>query len=255
MQSDSDVSMLEVRALHKAFHDRPILQGVDLYVCRGETLAILGQSGSGKTVLLKHLNGLLRPNAGQVFMDGIEISRLREAQLNRIRLKIGMLFQEAALFDSLTVGENVGFALFEHARLDRAAIRQRVRDCLAQVGLEGSEPLRPAELSGGMKKRVGLARALALQPSILLYDEPTSGLDPAGRTQINALIRRLQRELGVTSVVVTHDIESAQQVADRIALLHWGRIALSGSPETILQSTEPALQAFWGDRDVWKGES
>jgi phospholipid/cholesterol/gamma-HCH transport system ATP-binding protein len=208
----------------------------------------LGRSGSGKTILLKHFNGLLRPDSGQILIEGFEISGLSETRLNRIRLKIGMLFQEAALFDSLTVGENVSFALYEHTRLDWAEIRQRVRDCLAQVGLEGVESLRPAELSGGMKKRVGLARALALQPAILLYDEPTSGLDPASSAQINTLIRRLQQELSVTSVIVTHDLQCARQVADRIALLHHGRIALSGPPDEIFQSTEPELQTFWGDR-------
>lgn len=248
MQPASDVCALEARWLHKAFRGVPVLSGVDLQVSPGETLVILGQSGSGKTVLLKHLNGLLKPDSGQIFIEGVEISRWSEVQLNRIRLKIGMLFQEAALFDSLTVGENVGFALYERARLDQATIRQRVRECLAQVGLEGIESLRPAELSGGMKKRVGLARALALQPAILLYDEPTSGLDPASNTQINTLIRRLQHELSVTSVIVTHDMECARQVADRIALLHHGRIALNGPPAEILQSTEPALRAFYGER-------
>ncbi len=241
--------VIEVRALHKAFGGQAVLRGVDLQVRPGETLGILGASGSGKTVLLKHLNGLLRPDAGQVWIAGQEITRLSEARLGPIRLQLGMLFQEAALFDSLSVGRNVGFALYEHTKLSREQIERRVRDCLAQVGLAGSEQLRPVELSGGMKKRVGLARALALQPRILLYDEPTSGLDPAGRAQINGLIRRLQRELEVTAVLVTHDIESARQVSDRLALLHRGRIVLSAPPQEFFRSAAPELREFWGERE------
>ena len=237
---------VEVRDLHKALGGRSVLRGVDLVIRKGEIFVILGRSGGGKTVLLKHLVGLLRPDRGKVFIDGVEITRLPERALDRVRLKVGMLFQEGALFDSMTVFENVAFPLREHTRLRFREIRARVRECLKRVGLGDPEieRLYPEALSGGMKKRAALARALVLEPEIVLYDEPTSGVDPAMAGEINALIRKLARELGVTSVVVTHDLESAFQIADRVALLEGGTIVAEGPPEEFRAREDEVVRAF-----------
>lgn len=236
--------MIEIINLSKEFGRHAVLSGVNLTIRNGETMVIIGRSGCGKSVLLKHIIGLLRPDKGQVWVEGQEISRLEGEPLNRMRLKIAMLFQGAALFDSLTVGENVAFPLEEHAALSRSEIEARVRECLSLVGLSGIEHLKPAELSGGMRKRVGLARALALQPQVLLYDEPTTGVDPIMADVINRLIKELHDRLKVTGIVVTHDMVSAYKVGDRIAMLHEGRIAQVGTVDEIRSTMNPVVRQF-----------
>jgi phospholipid/cholesterol/gamma-HCH transport system ATP-binding protein len=216
--------MIRLEGLYKAFGDKAVLRGVDLEIARGETMVVIGQSGSGKSVLLKHIIGLLSPDRGRVFVDDQEITCLDENARLAATRKCGYLFQAAALFDSMTVAENIAFGLTRYARLDRAEVRRVVAECLERVGLRGIEDLMPAELSGGMKKRVGLARAIAYRPEIMLYDEPSAGIDPIRADSINDLINQLKRDMGVTSVVITHDMKSAFKVADRVALLYGGRI-------------------------------
>jgi phospholipid/cholesterol/gamma-HCH transport system ATP-binding protein len=230
--------------VHKSFGENAVLRGVDLAIGRGETVVVLGGSGSGKTVLLHHTIGLHRPDKGQVFVDDIEIHEFDEEQLLETRKKVGMLFQAGALFDSMTVEENVGYALREHTDRSDEEIRSRVCDVLRLVELEDVENLMPSSLSGGMRKRVALARAIALAPRAILYDEPTTGLDPITANTINRLIRNLQKKLGVTSIVVTHDIHSAFTVGDRIAFIYEGRILFDGSVEEARQTTEPTLKNF-----------
>jgi phospholipid/cholesterol/gamma-HCH transport system ATP-binding protein len=235
---------IECHNLFKSFGDKLVLRGVDLHIERGETLVILGGSGSGKTVLLKHMNGLINPEAGVVYVDGTEISGLDEDDLREVRKKVAMVFQGSALFDSLTVAENIAYPLYEHTTLSPARVRERVAELLSLVDLAGSEGLYPAEMSGGMKKRAALARALALKPEGLLYDEPTTGLDPVMTQRINRLIRDLQEKLDVTSVVVTHDLQSAFEVADRLAFLRGGQIQCVGTRQEIQASSDLALQEF-----------
>jgi phospholipid/cholesterol/gamma-HCH transport system ATP-binding protein len=230
--------------IEKAFGPNKVLRGVNLDVPRGETVVVLGGSGSGKSVLLRHAVGLFRPDAGEVFVDGEEISKLREEDLLGTRKKVGMLFQSGALFDSMTVGENVSFALREHTDWDEARILARVEEVLRLVELVGVLELMPADLSGGMRKRVALARAVALAPAAILYDEPTTGLDPITANTINHLIRSLQKRLGVTSIVVTHDIHSAFTVGDHIAFLHDGRILFFGTTDQARAAPEPLLRNF-----------
>ena len=230
--------------VHKRFGQKVVLQGVDLDVESGETCVVLGGSGSGKSVLLRHAVGLHRPDRGEVWVDGTEISGLEEEELLETRKKVGMLFQSGALFDSMTVRENVGFALDEHTDWDDDKILARVEETLGLVELSGVLDLMPSDLSGGMKKRVALARAIALAPRAILYDEPTTGLDPITATTINQLIRSLQKKLGVTSIVVTHDIHSAFTVGDRIAFLHEGRIHFHGTTEEARATKVPLLRNF-----------
>jgi phospholipid/cholesterol/gamma-HCH transport system ATP-binding protein len=230
--------------IEKAFGAKRVLRGVSLDVVRGETVVVLGGSGSGKSVLLRHAVGLFRPDAGQVFVERVEISRLGEAELLETRKKVGMLFQSGALFDSMTVRENVSFALHEHTDWDEAKIEARTEEVLRLVELEGVLELMPSDLSGGMRKRVALARAIALAPAAILYDEPTTGLDPITSNTINRLIRSLQKRLGVTSIVVTHDIQSAFAVGDRIAFLHEGRILFHGTTAEARVAQEPLLRNF-----------
>jgi len=237
-------SMVAVRNLHKSIGQQEILRGVDLEVARSETLAIIGRSGGGKSVLLKHLIGLMRPETGEIWIDGQNIIGMSEWQLASIREKVGILFQGAALFDSMTVAENIAFPLREAGERDPKVIRAKIREMLEVMELEGEEEKMPVNLSGGMKKRVGLARAIVRHPSCILYDEPTSGLDPVVSDSINQLIRRLQRRFGVTSIVVTHDMKNAFHVADRIAYLHEGRIYFHGSAEELQRSTDPLIQDF-----------
>ena len=230
--------------LHKAFGDKQVLRGIDLAIRRGETVVVLGGSGSGKSVLLRHTIGLHSPDAGEVWVDGEEISSLDEEGLLEARKKVGMLFQAGALFDSMTVLDNVAFGLREHTGWDEERIRDRTTEVLGLVELDEVEQLMPSDLSGGMRKRVALARAIALAPRGILYDEPTTGLDPITANTINRLIRSLQGRLGVTSIVVTHDIHSAFTVGDRIAFLHEGKILFEDVVEEAKRSTEPLLQNF-----------
>ena len=237
-------SIIEIKDLHKSFNNFQVLQGLDLGIKRGETITILGGSGTGKSVLLKLIAGLGKPNQGEIRIDKRDIVPLKEDELVPIRRKIGMLFQGAALFDSLSTGENVAYPIREHFRIPEGEIQRIVREKLHMVGLEGIEEKMPAELSGGMKKRVGLDRAIAIDPEIILYDEPTTGLDPANTQRINQLIVELQRILKVTSIVVTHDLDSAYQVTDRLALLHRGRIAMKGTKEEFEASPIQEVQDF-----------
>ena len=235
---------IELRGLVYTVNGHTILQGIDLQVSPREIVAVMGPSGCGKTTLLKCIAGLLRPTAGEVRIEGIEIGQLSERERIPLRLKLGVVFQHAALFDYLTVFENVAFGLRRHRRLSRTELEQIVRERLAWVGLEGIEHLYPAQLSGGMRKRVGLARALALDPPIVLFDEPTSGLDPVNAYQIDCLIRRLNGELGLTAVVVSHDVVSVFRTADRVLMMEAGQILLEGSPETIRSCDHPQVQRF-----------
>ena len=236
--------MIEINDLAKTFEDHLVLGGANLTIKTGETMVIIGRSGCGKSVLLKHIVGLMKPDRGQVLIDEVDVTALSGSQLDAVRLKIGMLFQGAALFDSMTVEENVAFALREHTQMDEPSIQQRVKECLALVGLDGIDDLHPAELSGGMRKRVGLARAIANHPEIILYDEPTTGIDPIMGDIINDLIIALRDRLKVTSVVVTHDMRSATKVADRIAMLYNGTMIEVGTPEQVNHSTNPVVQQF-----------
>ncbi len=236
--------MIAVRGLTKKIAAQEILRGVDLDVAHGETVAIIGRSGGGKSVLLKHLIGLMQPDAGEIWVDGQNIIGLTERNLKSIRQKIGILFQGAALFDSMTVADNISFPLKEAGERDPEVLRERVREMLEVVELEGQEEKMPVNLSGGMKKRVGLARAIIRRPSCVLYDEPTSGLDPVVSDSINRLIMRLQERLGMTSVVVTHDMKSAFQVANRIAYLHEGQIYFYGTPSELQNTPDRLLQDF-----------
>jgi phospholipid/cholesterol/gamma-HCH transport system ATP-binding protein len=233
-----------IEAVWKRLGTTQVLRGVDLAVAPGESVVIIGRSGTGKSVLLKHVIGLMVPDAGAVSVDGVDVGALEEKDLLTLRKRMGMLFQGGALFDSLTVGENVGLPLREHTDMAETQIELVVHEKLHLVGLEGSEESRPSSLSGGMKKRAALARALALNPKIMLYDEPTTGLDPITADLINRLIRRLQERLGITSIAVTHDMRSAYHIADRIAMLHEGRIHAIGSPEEIQSTTDPAVRQF-----------
>ena len=236
--------MIAVRSLAKKIGQQEILRGVDLEVATGETLAIIGRSGGGKSVLLKHLVGLMAPDAGEIWIQGQNIIGMNERQLGTIRTKVGILFQGGALFDSMTVEENIAFPLREAGERDPKVLGAKVEEMLEVIEMEGQQDKMPESLSGGMKKRVGLARSIIRRPSCVLYDEPTSGLDPVVADSINRLIRRLQQRLGVTSIVVTHDMKSAFDVADRIAYLHDGRIYFHGTSAELQQSTDPLIQDF-----------
>ena len=235
---------IEFQGVWKRLGTKVVLRGVDLSVSRGECLVVIGRSGTGKSVLLKHVVGLLQPDRGTVRVNGIDVSKLDEGELLALREEMGMLFQGGALFDSMLVGENVGLALREHTPLPERQIEEVVAEKLALVGLTGTEGQRPSSLSGGMKKRAALARSLAMNPKIMLYDEPTTGLDPITADVINRLIRRLQERLGMTSIAVTHDMRSASHIADRIAMLHEGRIHAIGTPDEIQATRDPILRQF-----------
>ena len=244
----SEALAIEFRGVRKAFRDKSVLRGLDLHVASGETFTILGGSGSGKSVCLKHMIGLLRCDAGAISVLGRDVTRLPERDWVALRRDFGMVFQGAALFDSLSVYENVAYPIREHMAWDEEGVRERVRECLAGVGLAGSESLLPAELSGGMRKRVGVARAIALRPRIVLYDEPTTGLDPANSRRIGQLISALQAELSATSVVVTHDIELCFGISDRVALLQGGRLAAEGPADEV--RAHPELRNFVEGNDL-----
>lgn len=236
--------MIEARDVKKRFGTLEVLKGVTFSMAAGEAVVIIGTSGGGKSVLLKHLIGLLNPDSGEILIDGENIDRMDERQLLDVRKKFGMLFQGAALFDSLTVEENVGFVLQRAGQMTREEIDERVAESLAVVGLDGTQKKKPAELSGGMRKRVGLARAIAYRPQILLYDEPTTGLDPIAADVIDKLIIRVVQKLKVTSVAVTHDMRSAARIGRRILMLHDGRIYADLTPEQIFKSTDPVVHRF-----------
>lgn len=238
------MKMIRVVDLHKSFNGLKVLRGINLSIEKGKTTVILGGSGVGKTVFIKHLIGLMKPDKGSIYVDDVDITRLKEKELAEVRKKFGMLFQEAALFDSLTVGENVGFPLREHTKLSTEAIDKIVREKLEQVGLQGIEDKYPSELSGGMKRRVGLARAMALNPEILLFDEPTTGLDPIMKTIINDLIINTQRRGSLTCVVITHDITTTFKLAHKVAMIHEGIIVEEGLPEEFKNSSNLIVQAF-----------
>ena len=243
-QSFTFFKMIKIEGLHKSFNGKEVLKGIDLEINEGETLVIIGRSGCGKSVLLKHIMRIMEPDKGKIFIDDSDIFSLSSREFNQFRLSLGMLFQGAALFDSLNVGENVGFSLHEHSKLAEADIREKVREKLSHVGLSGIEELMPSELSGGMKKRVGLARAICSEPKIILYDEPTTGLDPINSDVINDLILRMQERLKVTSIVVTHDMTSAYKVANRIAMLYQGHIIGVGTPDDFKNTTNPIIKQF-----------
>ncbi len=242
---NEDKKIIELKRVSKSFGDRNVLDGIDLEVFAGETLVIIGRSGVGKSTILKHVAGLLLPDSGEVWVEGQEVERLGESQLNELRKKMGVVFQYAALFDSLTVFENVAFRLSRDFHMPLLKAIDTVTAKLELVGLKDDLlDLKPAQLSGGMRKRVGLARAIAHEPEIILYDEPTSGLDPVSSEAINDLILDMQKKLGVTSVVVTHDMHSAYKVANRIAMIYDGKIIGIGTPEDIKNSQDPYIRQF-----------
>lgn len=236
--------MIDVRDLVQRIGEQEILRGFSLPVIRGETLVLLGRSGGGKSVFLRHLIGLMKPISGQILVEGEDITGFSERQLEAVRRKIGMVFQDGALFDSMTVFDNVAFPLRERGERDETAIRRKVEETLALVNMGGHDHKMPVNLSGGMRKRVALARAIVSPPEVILYDEPTAGLDPIVSDSINRLIRRMQRQLAVTSIVVTHDMVSCSHVADRVALLNAGRVYFYGTAEELKRSEDPIIRDF-----------
>jgi phospholipid/cholesterol/gamma-HCH transport system ATP-binding protein len=243
-------AVISLRQLNITFGTHTVLDNIDLDVYKGETLAVLGPSGTGKSTVLRSMIGLLEPNGGQIFIQGEDVSGLDEDGWNRLRMKMGMVFQYSALFDFLTVGENVAFGLRQHTDKSNEEIQGIVTQMLDLVGLPGTQDLYPAELSGGMKKRVGLARAIAVNPEIVLYDEPTAGLDPIMSRNISRLIKKTQEQLHVTSVLVTHDMQSAFYAADRVAMLYEGHIVAIGTAEEMKNSTNPIVKAFIEGREI-----
>jgi len=236
--------MIEIKDLRKSFESKVVLDGVDLTIEKGKITCIIGRSGEGKSVLIKHIIGLLRPDSGKIMLDDVDITALKEREFNEMRKRFGMLFQGAALFDSMTVAENVGFPLIEHTDLNDEDVLKIVKEKLRRVGLEGVEYLMPAELSGGMKKRVGLARAIVMDPEIVLFDEPTAGLDPIMSDSIGDLVLETQRALQTTYIVITHDITLTYKIADKIAMLHEGRIIEQGSVEEMKSNQNPIVRQF-----------
>ena len=251
MNAATPLAAVQVQSVHKSFGAQHVLDGVDLQVAQGETLAILGQSGTGKSVLLKLIIGLQQPDTGSIRIHGQEVAGSDMRKMNELRQKIGFVFQSAALYDSMTVEENVAFPLKRHAQLSDADRRTRVQELLASVGMEEALGKMPDEISGGMKKRVGLARALALAPDILLFDEPTTGLDPITSAEIGELVLKLQRERKVASIIVTHDVQVARMVADRLALLRDGRILITGTFEDLKNSHDAFASKFLSS--AWQG--
>lgn len=235
---------IELRGLHKGFGGRKILRGLDLTVNEGETMSLVGFSGAGKSLTLKHIVGLIKPDQGTVRVDGLDIPTLPRDELFKLRLDMGYVFQFAALFDSMTIGDNVAMGLRKKGGMTERQIRERVEESLELVDLAGLSHRLPSQLSGGQQKRAGLARAIAYRPKYLLYDEPTSGLDPVTTTVIDRLVLRMKRELGVTSLVITHDMKSAYSISDRIAMLYEGRLVEEGTPEEFQNSRNPLIRAF-----------
>jgi phospholipid/cholesterol/gamma-HCH transport system ATP-binding protein len=242
------MALFEVRGLKKAFGRNVVLDGLDLDIYAGEVVTIIGESGSGKSILLKAMMGLVEPDGGTIRFDGEVVTGQTEQEWVATRQRIGMLFQESALFDSLDVFENVGYALREQTSMTDEEIAKRVAETLSLVALPGIEHMAPSDLSGGMRKRVALARAVAVRPEILFYDEPAEGLDPINVTRVNRLLLGLQESLNVTSVVVTHNLKAAFAISDRLALIHDGQVVATGAPETFLESEDPVVREFIGDR-------
>ncbi len=236
--------MIEIKNVYKNFNSKKVLSGANLAIAKGETKVIIGRSGCGKSVLLKHIMAILQPDSGTVIVEGKDMSGISTKALNELRMRMAMVFQGGALFDSLTVGENVGFALYEYSRLSHKEIDERVEESLCNVELCGIHKLMPSELSGGMKKRVAIARALCMRPEVILYDEPTTGVDPITADSINELIIHLHDKFKVTSIVVTHDMKSAYRVADKIAMLYQGRIIAEGTPDEIRSTDHPVVYQF-----------
>jgi len=236
--------MIEIKNLHKSFGGKAVLRGVNLTILDGERLVIVGRSGCGKSVLLKHIINLMQPDDGYILVDEIPIRKVGQKDLFQLRRQFGFLFQGAALFDSMTVAENIALPLREHSKLSEAEIEKKVAEKLGLVGLPGIENLKPSELSGGMKKRVGLARALILEPKYIMYDEPTTGLDYKEQRSMNKLIVKLSDKLQVTSIVVTHDMQSVEKVADRVVMLHNGRIIFSGTVSEMNNSDDEVVHQF-----------
>jgi len=236
--------MIEIIDLHKSFNGKPVLNGVNLTINTGETLTIIGRSGEGKSVLIKHIIGLLKPDKGRILIDGQNIGNYKSRQMAALRKRFGMLFQGSALFDSMTVEENVGLGLREHTDYSESQIKAIIGEKLSQVDLFNVEHIKPAELSGGMKKRVGLARAIAMNPEFVLYDEPTTGLDPIMADAINELIVHLKNTLNITSIAVTHDMISAYKISDRLAMLYKGKIIFSGTPAEVKNTADPVVLQF-----------
>lgn len=239
---------IQLEELRYALDGRVILDGLDLSVRRGEIVAVMGRSGTGKTTLLRLIMGLISPTGGRILVNGVDLAGLSERELDELRMGVGMVFQGAALLDSLTVFENVALGLVEHRRIGAGELAGRVAELLEMVGMSGTEPLLPEQLSGGMRKRVGVARALAMGPSIMLYDEPTAGLDPISASALHELIRRLRDQVGVTSVVVSHDLSTLRSVSDRAALLHRGRLLALGPIAELERSADPAVAQFLSGR-------
>jgi phospholipid/cholesterol/gamma-HCH transport system ATP-binding protein len=237
-------AMIDIQGVHKTFDDNHVLRGIDLAIAEGQTTVIIGGSGSGKSVLMKQMLGLMRPDRGRVLVDGEDISDFSERQMVHVRAKFGMVFQQAALFDSMSVGDNVAFPLREHLKLSEDELRDRVAEKLQLVGLDGIQRRFPAELSGDMRKRVGLARAIVLDPQILLYDEPTTGLDPITAANVDEMIMDAQEKLGVTSVVISHDIASSLRVGHHVAMLFEGLIVEQGPPAVLKASEHPHVKEF-----------
>ncbi|MCX5708879.1 MAG: ABC transporter ATP-binding protein [Candidatus Omnitrophica bacterium] len=240
----TDNNIIELKGVSKSFNSHRILKNLSLSVKRGSTLVVIGRSGCGKSVMLKHIVRLIRPDSGNVFIDGQDIWELKDKDIFTLRKRMNMVFQGGALFDSLSVGENVGFELIEHTNVSESELWDRVEESLSLVGLSGISNLNPSELSGGMKKRVALARAICTNPEILLYDEPTTGVDPITADNINELIVSLHDKLKVTSIVVTHDMKSAYKIADRIAMLYQGQIIAEGTPSEIQNTDHPIVHQF-----------
>jgi len=236
--------VIELENLHKSFGDKVVLHDMSIDVERGESLVIVGGSGTGKSVTLKHIIGLLKPDKGRVIIDGQDLATLKPVELNRFRRRFGMSFQEGALFDSMSVFENIAFPLRRHTKMSEAEIRARVEECLERVHLHNVEKKRPSELSGGMRRRVGFARAISLKPEILLFDEPTTGLDPVISDVIAELILEMDHSLDVTTVTITHDMKVAFKIADRVAMLYEGRIIEVGTPEAFQRSQDPIVRQF-----------